>query len=84
MCIRDRLIAVTGGDLHWLLYRFNNVCKQHTTKVISSAKIKATTVASTAVRCKFVIDNETVEQIMEVKRIGSEASSEKSNLDSQT
>lgn len=63
------LIAENEDDLQRLLFKFNNICKQYNMK-ISTEKTKALTIARDPIRCKLVVDNDIIEQVMEVKYLG--------------
>lgn len=71
LCYADDtlLIAENEDDLQRLLYEFSKICKNFNLK-ISTQKTKAMTIAKNPIRCKLVVDNQIIEQVLEIKYLG--------------
>lgn len=75
LCYADDavLVAENEDDLQRLLYRFNCVAKSFN-MVISASKTKSMTTSKIPTRCKLVVDDKIIQQVMKFNYLGIELS----------
>lgn len=73
------LVAETENDLQRLLVEFNRSCEKYN-MAISKDKTKTMVVAKDPIRCKPVLNNYIIEQVMRIKYLGAEITSQGNTL----
>lgn len=68
------LFAEEEDDLQRLLFQFNKTAKKYN-MLISTSKTKSMTFSKEPIRCKLVIENENIEQVMSINYLGAKITS---------
>ena len=81
ICYADdlTLVAENENDLWRLVYNFNNVCQKYNLK-IAEEKTKSIKISHDPLRCKIVINDRIIEQVIQVDYLGTRLTSNNLSL----
>lgn len=82
ICYADdaTLISENEDDLQRLLFALNKAAKKFN-MIISTEKTKSMVISKEPVRCKLMVDNKTIEQVMKFNYLGSQISSSRNLIE---